>query len=359
MESLPSELSRNGYGEQSGGKNLWDEVWCVGQIDGNNGNIISSSDQIASVNFIPVKPNTQYKSITTYPFRIAYYDSNKVFKSYVALTQNNEVFTTPSNASYLRFFAKGGYGTTYKHDLAIIEGTSGTYEPYIESNKMLTDDTNEIASLKFLGWTVPREMPLKNYVDGQGNFHQRVGRVRIKDLNWGYGDSGAGFNVFFSSTTIPCKLNTTNIMSASYKPSYSHISAMQDKTVTCSGGSGNVVWIRDSAYTSTSAFISAHGNEYVYYELATEVVMAEGSEVGNFNIVSKQINLQGGTYVTAHVFDKSCKAIIVGGNNNVSVIVDDVWYPNVAIANVHSGSTVLVYSPSDSGAANFHFLTIG
>ena len=39
---------------------------------------------------------------------------------------------------------------------------------------------------KMLGWTVPSECPIQNYVDGDGVFHQRVGRVDLGSLNWKY-----------------------------------------------------------------------------------------------------------------------------------------------------------------------------
>lgn len=274
LESVPSDLQRNGVGEVSGGRNLWDEQWELGDIS-NTGKPISATDRIRSANFIKVKPNTTYFVQAPTTVRIVEYVSNTANGAYGGLLVG--AFTTSENTNYIKFYVNPTYGTSYKHDLAIIEGTSGTYEPYFESNKMLTDDTNEIASLKFLGWTVPREMPVKNYVGSDGKFHQRVGRVDLGSLSWAITSGN-----FYANSAFTRKLGTANAYCTQYEVNSAEVSSIAsatvDKRIYFQTNNADRIIVRDTSYTTVDAFKSSLTGKYLYYPLATEVVISEGDE---------------------------------------------------------------------------------
>lgn len=113
------------------GKNLWDEQWEVGGLNayGTNG---TETDRIRCKNYISVKPNTSYYS-TYNNIVVFYYDSSKAFISSFSTNGTINVFTTPANTAYIRFRCGTPYGTSYKNDIAIMEGETATYEPYQEN----------------------------------------------------------------------------------------------------------------------------------------------------------------------------------------------------------------------------------
>ena len=141
-----SLLSFNGTEIKTVGFNQWDEEWELGSIDGTTGQNQASNQTIRSANYISVLPNTVYcftcisKKVSSYSFLYGY-DVNKNFVGRILydtqIGENNSLFTTPPNVSYVRFRWGALYGTTYLNDICInISDTSknGTYEPYQTSN---------------------------------------------------------------------------------------------------------------------------------------------------------------------------------------------------------------------------------
>lgn len=136
-----------------------------------------------------------------------------------------------------------------------------------------TVDTS-IADLKFLGWTVPKEMTLKNYVDSNGAFHQRVGRVDLGSLNY---DRFQQSSIYLFDTTNSSFKATNNALCSELSITSQSVgwNNLADKSVRFGDGR---IRIRYDAYTDASAFKSAMKGIYLYYELATEVVISEGKE---------------------------------------------------------------------------------
>ena len=92
-----------------------------------------------SVNYIPVKPNTNYSLYkpTGMYTRILFYDSSKTFISAPDVIYTNRVvssFTSPNNAYYMTFYIDYGIAT-YNNNIMLVEGTYTSetmppYEPY-------------------------------------------------------------------------------------------------------------------------------------------------------------------------------------------------------------------------------------
>lgn len=121
----------NGYDKPwvgGAGANKWDEQWEVGNITtvGTNG---TATDRIRSKEYIPVLPSTAYYRVSPNNLQLFYYDANKEFLSYGIW--GTGAFTTPANASYVRFQVDPAYGTTYRNNIAINYPSSATaYAPY-------------------------------------------------------------------------------------------------------------------------------------------------------------------------------------------------------------------------------------
>lgn len=128
---------------------------------------------------------------------------------------------------------------------------------------------SNLVEQKMLGWTVPTEMPIKNYVDSDGVFHQRVGRVNLGERNW------IIFDGRFLSTDFVAKSKTTNLLTKKYKP-------VSDYGYNVNGtiyANGVELYICDLSYTDSSLFKSAMQGEYLYYELAEEkLIKVDGNE---------------------------------------------------------------------------------
>jgi hypothetical protein len=117
------------------GFNQWDEQWEIGYISIYDGINAPSTTCIRSANFIKCLPDTEYSA--TKPTRgilIAFYDFSK---QYIGNVSTQNLFTTPTNCAFIRFFVE--YGTTvstYNHDICInLHHTGyrdGEYAPYKE-----------------------------------------------------------------------------------------------------------------------------------------------------------------------------------------------------------------------------------
>lgn len=117
------------------GKNLFDGILQIGNIDVNTGNIVTAQDRVYSVNFIPVKSNTTY-TITRKNYgdliSIREYSNNKEYLGNLGTVSSNEsfTFTTTPDTCYLKFV---DLVCDVNNLIQLEEGTVATqYEPYKE-----------------------------------------------------------------------------------------------------------------------------------------------------------------------------------------------------------------------------------
>lgn len=154
VTALADDVDRHAFGEQSGGKNIWNEKVSIGWIN-DNGNNDNANDAIRSADYISVKPNSacyfvsQYRSYDNRVY-ICFYTSDKGFLSKSRLDNIHSgndygkgIIDVPSNCHYIMFYIRNLSPAVYNHDIAIIEGTSGQYEPYIASNAQLTESISK------------------------------------------------------------------------------------------------------------------------------------------------------------------------------------------------------------------------
>lgn len=136
IKDVPSDTAKYAGINKIGGMtrkctNLWDEEWYNASLNENTGVFTEApTADVSSKNFISVLPNTEYyKSVTAW---VAFYDNSKAFIS--ASSYSAGVLTTPNDCYFMKFQTLvGNYGTVYKNDIIISEGSTALpYEPYFE-----------------------------------------------------------------------------------------------------------------------------------------------------------------------------------------------------------------------------------
>lgn len=156
--------------------------------------------------------------------------------------------------------------------MQVEEGSKSTsFEPYIPSVKMLAEENTQIDDLNVLGWVVPEEMPIKNYTDSYGVFHQIVGRVDLGTLNWTY--------------DVPNTQFYTDIISQIKQDGDWIYDVYCSKYITASYGDKRIalnrgrIYIGDSSYTDGDSLKHSLRGVYLYFELSTPITMTiDGNE---------------------------------------------------------------------------------
>lgn len=149
-------------------------------------------------------------------------------------------------------------------------------------NSNLSQQSIEAMDLKMLGWTVPKECPVQNYVDSYGVYHQIVGRVDLGSLDWSYATNPNRFNAYFSSVKFVDNSTPIAAHSTKYDIYSFDIALRKDKAIGVYGSNGiaSILVVLDSSYTDADTFKNAMQGVYLYYELAEEkTISVDGNEV--------------------------------------------------------------------------------
>ena len=241
-------------------RQLWDEETVV------------NLDTIWSKNYIPVVPNKPlyFYCGSNKRFEVYYYDKDytNVSIEYVNYGSTN---ITPSNAVFMKFRMRDGYGTTYNHDITISlyytseQGGEGYNQYYPYETPYVVDTGSEV--LRKAG-------SVRDYKEPNGTVHRLVGYVDLGTLNWTY-ISGNSARFYASLPTIKTIANDNIIFNAicpkyakaTWNAIYAH---SNDKTIGQLGGSSTIIGIYDSSYTDEASLKASLSGVYLNYELATE-----------------------------------------------------------------------------------------
>lgn len=300
IEELSSNLSDLAYGDNSGGRNIFqlDKIKCGSMVE-NDLVLANQGSEFYEYNW---KPNTQYtisfvgRNSTSNGAQRLYFEYTDGSTS-EPITNNGTSFDYVSATSEVGKTIKslnsywGNSGSLIIKDAEIMieEGTTATpYEPYIPSVKMLAEENEqqniEAMDLKMLGWTVPRECPIQNYVDSDGVFHQRVGRVDLGNLNWTYSSEYKRFSTIGITDYKNKDSGSNDWVADAFLKGYSTTSGNNtardgyDKIIGFNG-TNNMFFVKNTSYTDTTTFKNAMQGKYLYYELATEISMnVDGNE---------------------------------------------------------------------------------
>lgn len=155
----------------------------------------------------------------------------------------------------------------------------------------IAQQSTEMMDIKMLGWSVPRECPVQNEINGN-QFIQKVGRVDASSLSWEYVSSSfRGFRFYAGLGDKYTKFGIKHESKAYlYGFTYlgdlnqwSKIMDFDDKVIAgvWVGGKDEGFVVRDDAYTDVDTFKSAMQGQYLYYELATPIITTiDGNEIG-------------------------------------------------------------------------------
>ena len=169
---------------------------------------------------------------------------------------------------------------------------------------------SNLSDIKMLGWSVPKECPVQNYVDSDGVFHQRVGRVDLGSLSWHtylFGNIDC-----FYALVKERKVINNNIYTSNYSTSNNSPSTLNDKEINGTSNE-NYIYIRDNTYgTDVNQFKQAVKGKYLYFELAEEkTISVDGNEAvtkvnDSLSVIGKCKNLLNPTLQTATINGVTC-----------------------------------------------------
>ena len=283
IDGINSNLSQLEYEIYDNSKSQW----VIGAYT-STGDANSWSGYHRTVNYTEVTPNTTYTISNSekgnFSNGICYYDANKNFLSWNFYVENGKTFKTPSNCKYIRFAVQSENIPT---SVSIKTFNSEFLTEEVKhQNESLIQQSTEAMDLKMLGWSVPSECPVQNYVDSNGVYHQKVGRVDLGSLDFELSASVSWGHPYFqhplplNDAKIP-KSNSDSFNGYCYKYKTTNWNGMgtgDDKSV-CIITSGHLR-IKDTTYTDATSFKNAMKGVYLYYELTEEkTISVDGNEV--------------------------------------------------------------------------------
>ena len=164
------------------------------------------------------------------------------------------------------------------------KATDWTPAPEDVDNEIDNEIDNSIIELSMLGWSVPKECPIQNEVNGN-QFTQKVGRVDLGSLAFQY-DTTEGHERMRTVSVLQGAKgalvnNIGNIYTSIYTRSSANYTYLHRTDKTISIDDYCVIWIYDTSYTDASTFKQAMQGQYLYYELAAPITTTiDGNEIG-------------------------------------------------------------------------------
>ena len=258
------------------GKNLFDGQLKLANFSGGTGNEVSSNSHVMSVDFIGIKPSTQYYFSCGNGFNstaakcILWYDKNKVFINHV-----NEKGMSPSNAHYCRL-------RTRKDDSTVIS------ESEFKSVKMQLEESSTVTSYEDYKTNILRtseEIVLcevgevcDTYNPLTGEYIKRIGEIMLDgsdDESWTIYTNGREKTIQFRfdmKSTAKGQSDYTKIIS-SHLPSVDIINNNDIEGVSIySNGNIYISLLRTKAETLSSLKSYLQSNPItVQYELAEPI----------------------------------------------------------------------------------------
>ena len=288
--SEPTMLSADANSLETVGFNQWDGSYSKTNyyldVDGNevSNNVWNISD------FIPVFGNTDYfinKTLGDTNPSVCFYDKDKHFISGVAYGgATSKLFTTPTNAAYLKFSTAPGIANQTNLNLSWSGIRNGEYEEYWKHTYPLN-----VKQLTSNGTVIfPNGMNrVRNVydeivsVDGVTKAIKRIGSVDLGTLSYTYQES---YGRFYGSKINPIpQASAEALISNGYK----NIKGGAGNTTLGYGdkiysialaGSNRTFIVVDSSYTDAATFKAAMNGVMLYYELATPIEY----EIDNFEM---------------------------------------------------------------------------
>lgn len=255
--------------------------------------------------------------------------------------------------AYKRWIIKGAWSSWVE-----LQFTDTVYDD-TDVKESISQQSTEITEIKMLGWSVPKECPVQNEVNGN-QFVQKVGRVDLGSLDWRY-DATSGHERFRSSALYlikPPELNSVlaNIYTNGYITNSANGTYLHANDKSIAVDTDSTVYVYNSAYTDASSFKSAMQGQYLYYELATPITTTiDGNEIGEtVSGIRKEttVNLLKPTLKTTTKNGVTCtnngdgtyKISGTATDQAIITIIDDVVVPEKSIITGCKGGSINTYA---------------
>lgn len=283
----------------SHGFNLWDEDWEPGALT-NQGEPVSSANNIRSKNFDDASPNTAYYFDYSKMLRVCWYDADHVCIGISEPSMGGGEKTSPVGARYFKICTLLGGEPTYANNICVSRSNvslNGQYKPWVAPmsvNLEALGVTLEKRRLMSAGTARDRiyaaMQPDETY---QIRRNGKMGIVDLGTLNWTY--TGGSDNFFYVANAISAKGSgdnslPSNILCSKYaNTSYSAVPGAVGSITACAlDGTGAILVIKDATYGSdAAAFKAAMTGTYLIYERVAPMdeLLVEGLTFGDLDLL--------------------------------------------------------------------------
>lgn len=238
---------------------------------------------MADAGRIVIIPKGEYKSNITYERLDAVEYNNN---GYIALKTVTGITPTNDGTNWA-LYVKGGAEV----DSELSDTSTNAVQNKIVTaeisalKKENTNQSTEMLDIKMLGWSVPRECPIQNEINGN-QFIQKVGRIDLGELEWQHENENNVFHGYNIKGNMAAKVPADgNEAVKGFCKNYTVIgltplSNSTNMSVAMSLN-GTEVYISNHNYSDASAFKQVLRGQYVYYELANYIAKTiDGNEIG-------------------------------------------------------------------------------
>jgi hypothetical protein len=331
------------------GKNLFYGELELGALDVTTGQETVNTSRTRSLNYIKIKPNTDYKLsspqfdmtigvIAESDIRIYYYDVNYNFISQIYVFSVGSSFTTPKNAHYIRFMNAGSNNLNDDYQLEV--GTvATTYELFRKSSMYL--DSGEV------GYSLPNSTKdTIEFRNGQAYYIQRVKKYTLQASDIVGLTAMTNNTRYFTNTPYmsdaKLPLNDSLAEGTYYAEGFVEIpltnrdtTAQSYKTYLSITGQLNFIFANGTYASLAEAQADLVGTD-IYYQLATPIetpisVIGNAMAYPNGTFLIEDVVRRSGVYSSGITVDKPIKK-----HDNIYKLNDDGSSTKLAV----SGATV-------------------
>lgn len=196
-----------------------------------------------------------------------------------------------------------------------------------ELKENLTQLSSETLDIKMLGWSVPKELGVSNYMDADRNFHQRVGRMKGSELtvfSWNENRALAyrTIEMKLCGATQKPNIYTNKLTTVTHDELLTH----NKNYVIASTAPDGFISIYIASATSVSDITTYLADTYLYFELEEEIVTPiDGNEFSEKAIVLGTREWLGITFT----FVQKGKFVLLYTNGWINENLSYGWYNNI------------------------------
>lgn len=321
--------------------NEFNEITAIGNVDNNTGTFTytSTGNNLLSVDYMPMKPNTVYSYKTSKSGLWIYeYDSNRKFLGIVDIVSGRS-FTSKPNTAYFRVAFWGGYGTTYLNDAIVKEGINPIYHPF-NPNRHITNSEAEFLKEEFDKQSNLLPLENKEYTF-EATTQYGWKRIQLgQDFVLKAGTYTLDFSMKVASGTgtfnkFSFDYGTTSVFNVgeqvSVGTSYSNI----NRTFTLSEDiTYNAIWIQVAkigTYTFKEVFVGKEFKEYQPYNSSSHITNTQADLLKSE--YEKQKNILDITNFKGQKNNGFVNTINADGSVNSSGTLEKIWANIFAMSN--------------------------